>query len=169
MNFVSRIPRPLLIAVLATIGFMLTSYAIDGLLYHRAVPMSWFEFIFFLFVKNFSGIVATIAVWLGVRRIYKNAWAVAIITGFAMLGLCEFIGALIGPLVGPLSYTVLLLVTWGLLVANIRLFASVRSNRAIVMFCGLLIFCSVLWVAGRIFSAWMYDMRVEEYFRTHPA
>ena len=148
MNFISKIPRPLLIAALATIGFILTNYVTDGLLY-RAVPMSWLEFVLFLFIKNLSGVVVAIIIWLGLGEA-KNAWATAIITGFAMLISFILLSALIGAWLG---YIALLFASWALLVGIGRIFSV---NTSIVLkFSSLFVLCLILWYIARMFASWL--------------
>ncbi|HJP81806.1 MAG TPA: hypothetical protein VJ841_05410 [Candidatus Saccharimonadales bacterium] len=154
MNFISKIPQSLLVAVLATVGFILTDYVTSGL-YHVA-PLPWPEFIIFLFVMSLSGIVAAIVVWLGMRKVVKNAWAIAIITGFAMFGSFTMLDALMSVWLG---YIALLLVSWALIVATTHIFSTDRYTA--LKFSGLFMLCAVFWYAARLLAWSLIVMRVQ--------
>jgi hypothetical protein len=155
MNFISKIPKSLLVAISATVGFALTDllviipYAnhLAGMPPRSGLPA-------YLLMLSLSGIASAIVVWIGMRQTHKNAWAIAIITGFAMLAFFPVLRILIGTIPG---YVALLPITWGLLVANSRMLLG--NKRSVLRFCALFILCIALWLAGNKLVNWMLAMR----------
>lgn len=158
MNFVSKIPKLLLVAISAVVGFTFIYLFVIGSV-HLRPPLSMSLTLFIIFINFLPGIVSAIIAWFGMRKTHRNAWAIAIITGFAMLALFLFVSALIGPILG---YVALLPITWGLLVVINRVFSN--SKHTVLTFCVLFILCVILLVVGRRFATWIFDMRSAAYY-----
>lgn len=153
MHLISKIPRPLFVAALATLGFTLIYLFVIGSV--RLGPsLTVSQALFIIFINFLPGIVSGIIIWLYIRRKQKNAWAIAIITSFAMLALFPLINILLGSI---FKYLALLPVVWGLLVVNSRIFSG--SKNTVLKFCMLFAFCAVLFVANRRFATWLFEMR----------
>lgn len=152
MTFISKIPKSALVALLAMVGFTSTFFIVDSM-YIRP-PFSKLLVLLILFLNFLPGIVSAGITWFAMRKTHKNAWAVAIVTGFAMLGVMEILRGLIGPIFG---YMAMLPITWGLLVVNSRIFSA--SRHTVLKFCILFILCAALWQAGHLFLTWMFYMR----------
>jgi membrane-associated PAP2 superfamily phosphatase len=116
--------------------------------------MPWPAFILFILVTSLPGIVAAIVTWLTIRKTQKNSWAVAIITGFAILAL--FIA--LTPLLGSwIAYVALLPIAIGLLFANSRMLSG---DRLIVFkFSLLFIVCAALWLFAHVFAVWIFRVQ----------
>lgn len=153
MNFTSKIPRPLFVAALATLGFTLIYLFVIGSV--RLGPtLTALQALFIIFINFLPGIVSGIIIWSYIRRTQKNAWAITIITSFAMLALFPLINIFLGSI---FKYLALLPVAWGLLVVNSRIFSG--SKYTILKFCILFALCAVLFVASRRFATWLFEMR----------
>ena len=152
MNFVSKIHKPVLISLSSVASFTLVDLITSHL--YRQVPMPWADFILFLFVTFLPGIVAAIVMWFTIRKTQKNSWAVAIITGYAMLALFVALTPLLSSWI---AYVALLPITMGLLFANSRILSG---NRLIVLkFTLLFMVCAALWLFAHVFATWIFQMR----------
>ena len=152
MNFISKIPKPVLISLASVVSFMLVDLVTSHL--YRQVPMPWAAFALFLFVTSLPGIVAALVMWFTTRKTQKNSWAVATITGFAMHAL--FIA--LTPLLGSwIAYVALILIVMGLLFANSRMLSG---NRLMVLKFSLIFrVCATLWLLAHVFAEWIFQMR----------
>lgn len=155
MNFISKIPKSLLVAISATIGFVLADlFVIIPYIDHLTGMPPRSGLPAYLLMLSLSGIASAIVVWIGMRQTHKNAWAVAIITGFAMLAFFPVLRILVGTIPG---YVALLPITWGLLVVNSRMLTG--NKHSVIRFCALFILCIALWLAGNRLVNWIFAMR----------
>ncbi len=160
MNFLSKLPKFLLVASLSTLAFGLTDYVITNSYTSQlsGVP-SRSELIVFLFMTCLCGIIAAIIAGAAMRKTQKNAWAVAALTGIGMLAVFPVLNILVGPILG---YVALLPITWGLLAGASRVFSN--NKHVIITFCLLFVLGIILLVAGRRFATWIFDMRSAAYY-----